>query len=144
MRIVQFIAQILGLVSAVGAIITVTLPALRRKTAAGLIRLAGLQETAADMAKIRQILEKHVAADELRQKEMQQQKEVDICVLRNLITGIYYQYAPKKKIPLYALRDVSALHDLYHRRGGNSYEGILFRRMTREWEVVATTDKEEV
>ena len=75
---------------------------------------------------------------------MKEQKEVDLCVLRNLITGIYYQYAAQKKIPLYALRDVSALHDLYHRRGGNSYEGILFRRMTREWEVISSTDKEEV
>ena len=75
MTIVHNIAQILGLISAVGAIITVTLPGLRKKAASAIISLAGLDQSASDMAQIRQILEKHVAADELRQKEMKEQKE---------------------------------------------------------------------
>ena len=50
---------------------------------------------------------------------------------------IYYKYAKEKAIPLYELEDVTALHDMYCKRGGNSYVNRLFRQMTEDWKVLS-------
>ena len=60
---------------------------------------------------------------------------VDCCVLRDLITEIYYRYAKEKKIPVYVMQDLSSLYSLYRKCGGNSYVQGLMREIREEWEV---------
>jgi len=114
-------------------VITVTLPGLRKKIGESLIKG---DESRKEILQIRRLLENHVAEDKIRKEEMELQKEVDRCVLRDLITGIYYEYEKEKKIPTYALEDVTALYELYLKRGGNSYVKSLVRQITEEWEVM--------
>ena len=136
-ELLEGISLILGLAGAAGSLITVTIPALRKRGILLLQRLCGGEETKQELKRLQAILAEHVMRDREREKEETLQKEVDRCILRDLITGIYYKYAKEKAIPLYELEDVTALHDMYCKRGGNSYVNRLFRQMTEEWKVLS-------
>ncbi|MBR2616151.1 MAG: hypothetical protein IKC69_05685 [Clostridia bacterium] len=123
-------ALILGLVISFGTVLTVTLPALKGKWK----KRSSLRER---LESLYALVERHVAEDEVRGEEMKLQRAVDLCVLRDLITHTYYQYAEEKRIPVYALEDVTALFELYEKRGGNSYVQSLVRQILEEWEVVS-------
>lgn len=128
------IAVFFSFVISLGTVLTVTLP----KLALWLKEKLTKGETVdAQIKKIRSLLEEHVAEDRRRSEEWELQKELDLCVLRDLITGIYYQYVNEKKIPIYAFEDVMALNDLYHKRGGNSYVKNLIVQISEEWEIVS-------
>lgn len=127
------IAWILSLVISVGTVLTVTLPRLGAWLKEKLFREEGLD---AQIKTIRTLLEEHIAEDRMRSEEWELQKEVDRCVLRDLITGIYYKYKEEKRIPVYAFEDVMSLNDLYRKRGGNSYVKDLVVQM-RGWEKVS-------
>ena len=128
------LALYVSLFISIGTVLTVTLPKLgfwlKEKLTRG-------ESAEGQIKKIRALLEEHVAEDRKRSGEWELQKEVDRCVLRDLITSIYYQYAGEKKIPVYAFEDVMALNDLYHKRGGNSYVKNLIGQITEEWEIVS-------
>ncbi len=126
-------ASLLGLLISLGTVLTVTIPNLREKIKS---LLFGTDQTKEEMRAIRALLEEHVAGDADLKKELMLQREVDLCVLRDLITGMYYKHLHEKKIHMYELEDVSALHDLYQKRGGNSYVHSLYRQMSKEWEVI--------
>lgn len=126
-------SSILGLVISLGTILTVTFPNLRNKLKE---KLFSLDHTKEEIRAIRKLLEEHVSGDAEFKKEFELQREVDLCVLRDLITGMYYKRLGEKKIHMYELENVSALHDLYQKRGGNSYVHNLYRQMAKDWEVI--------
>lgn len=126
-------ASLLALLISLGTVVTVTIPALRRKLGEFFLKDDTTKE---EILRIRNMLDAHVAQDREKKSEMGLQREVDRCVLRDLITNIYYKYAKEKKIPVYALEDANALFELYAKRGGNSYVKSLIRQMTEEWEVI--------
>lgn len=126
-------ASIVGLIISIGTVITVTFPNLRNKIKH---KLFSTEKTKEEICAIRELLEEHVSGHADLKKEFEIQREVDLCVLRDLITGMYYKRLGEKKIHLYELEDVSALHDLYQKRGGNSYVHNLYRQMSKEWEVI--------
>ncbi len=133
MRYVEEMAGVLSLMISLGTVLTVTLPSLRRKLGEWIWK----EDLArSEMGLIREMLEEHVAQDQERKKEYRLQRKVDLCVLRDLITGIYYRYAKEKRIPVYALEDATALYELYCKLGGNSYVKTLFRQMTEDWDVL--------
>ena len=131
MTVLAYFSSALSVIIGIGTVLTVTIPALRNK-----IKEAVLGGDNEKISKIEKMLEEHVLQDAKREEEASLQKEVDLCVLRDLITAIYYRRVEEKKIRVYELEDVSALHDLYLRRGGNSYVHNLYRQMSREWEIV--------
>ena len=133
MKLLSILGTVLGLFISMGTLITVTVPTLRNKLKE---RLFHGQELEKEMRAIRQLLEEHIKQDALLRDEIALQKEVDLCVLRDLITGIYFRRAKDRKIHAYELEDASALHDLYQKRGGNSYVGALFRQMSGEWDLI--------
>ena len=133
METVKNITAILSLVISLTTVFTVSVPGIRRKLGEALLKGDVAKE---EMRCIRKMLETHVAEDQKRKEEMELQREVDLCVLRDLITGIYYRYAKKKAIPIYALENANALFELYRKRGGNSYVKTLVGQMTEEWEVL--------
>jgi len=133
MKLITILGTLTGVLISLGTLVTVTVPALRNKLKKGLLRG---EETERELRAIRLLLEEHVAKDEELRGELALQKEVDLCVLRDLITGIYFRRAKEKRIHTYELEDASALHDLYRRRGGNSYVHTLYGQMTGEWEII--------
>ncbi len=133
METVKNITTLLTFVISLATVFTVSVPGIRRKLGEMLLRGDTQKE---EIRLICEMLEAHVAEDRKRKEEMKLQREVDLCVLRDLITGIYYRYAKEKAIPIYALEDANALYELYQKRGGNSYVKSLVAQMTREWEVV--------
>ncbi|MBE6713399.1 MAG: hypothetical protein E7580_07780 [Ruminococcaceae bacterium] len=133
MKLITILGTLTGVLISLGTLVTVTVPALRNKLKKGLLRG---EETERELRAIRLLLEEHVAKDEELREELALQKEVDLCVLRDLITGIYFRRAKEKRIHTYELEDASALHDLYRRRGGNSYVHTLYGQMTGEWEII--------
>ena len=133
MSLVNAAGAVIGVLISLGTLLTVTVPSLRNKLKR---RLLHGEETEKEMRAIRLLLEEHVAKDAALQEELLLQKEVDLCVLRDLITGIYFRRAKEKKIHAYELEDASALHDLYKKRGGNSYVHTLYRQMAKEWELI--------
>lgn len=133
MEQIKNLAVVLGIVISLGSVFTVTLPGVRGKIKERLTRYDALWD---EMRQLRRLLEAHVQNDTLRETDDAIQREVDVCVLRDLITTIYYNYAKEKKIPVFAMEDVSALYRLYEKRGGNSYVQVLMRQITEEWEVV--------
>lgn len=133
MTALSWITSLLGIFISFGTVVTVTVPALRNKLKQSLF---SVEDTQGQIRAIHQLLEEHVAQDAQRRKESELQKEVDLCVLRDLITAIYFRRVDEKKIHSYELEDASCLHDLYRRRGGNSYVHSLYRQMSEEWEVI--------
>jgi hypothetical protein len=132
----QLTSLILSLFLSMGTLLTVTLPSLRAKVSEALAKLCGSKSLEKELKELRLLLESHVSEDRIKKEELTLQKEVDKCVLRDLITGIYYQYASAKAIPMYQLENVMALYELYVKRGGNSYVQHLFCQMTEEWTVL--------
>ena len=135
-ELLEQLSLCIGLLGALGSLIAVTVPALRSRLTLCLRRLCGSEETKKELQRLQATLAEHAAVDQIRQKEADLQKEVDCCILRDLITGIYYKYAEEKALPVYELEDVTALHEMYCKRGGNSYVNRLFRQMTEEWKVL--------
>lgn len=133
MKLVSILGSVLGLLISTGTLITVTVPALRNKLKE---RLFHSQELEKEVRAIHRLLEEHIKQDATLREEIALQKEVDLCVLRDLITGIYFRRAKERRIHAYELEDASALHDLYQKRGGNSYVGALFRQMSGEWDLI--------
>ena len=133
MKMVTVFGTVLGILISLGTLLTVTVPAIRNKLKKRLFHGEQLER---EVHAIRKLLEEHVEQDAELREELALQKEVDLCVLRDLITGIYFRRAKEKKIHAYELEDASALHDLYRRRGGNSYVHALYRQMTKEWELI--------
>ncbi len=133
MKLLSILGTVLGLVISSGTLITVTVPALRNKLKQSLFHGQELEE---EIRSIRRLLEEHMQRDAALREEIALQKEVDLCVLRDLITGIYFRRAKDRKIHAYELDDASALYDLYQKRGGNSYVGAMFRQMTKEWDLI--------
>jgi hypothetical protein len=131
--ILEQTAFVLSLLISLGTVVTVSLPGIRKKFADFLIKD---DRNRRELLQIRELLEAHVAEDGAKKEEIKLQKEVDKCVLRDLITNIYYKYVGEKRIPIYALEDANALFELYRKRGGNSYVHTLVRQMTEEWEVI--------
>lgn len=128
----EIVGKVLSLVISFGTLFTVTVPALRNKLKKSLF---SKEDTAKQIQVIYRLLEDHVKGDEERKEEIALQREVDLCVLRDLITGIYYRSLPEKKLHSYEWEDASALHDLYCKRGGNSYVHSLYTQMSQEWEI---------
>jgi len=135
-EILQIASSFLGVAISLGTLLTVTLPGLRKRFLEMLFQISRKETVEKDLAHLKTLMEQHVAEDKIRKEEMELQKEVDRCVLRDLITNIYYKHAKEKAIPAYELEDATALHELYVKRGGNSYVPHLFRQMTREWTVI--------
>lgn len=133
MKFVSLLGSVLGILISLGTLVTVTVPALRNKLKK---RLFYSEELKAELHSLRALLEEHVAREAQLRDEMTLQKEVDLCVLRDLITGIYFRRVKERKIHAYELEDVSALYDLYRKRGGNSYVHTVYRQMTKEWELI--------
>ncbi len=133
MKIWEFLGKILSVVISLGTLVSVSIPALRNKLKEALFAKDQMRKK---IKEIYRLLEEHVKEDEKRKEEIELQRQVDVCVLRDLITAIYYRSLPEKKLHSYELEDVSALHDLYCKRGGNSYVNSLYLQMSREWEIV--------
>ncbi len=133
MKLLSMIATLLGVFISLGTLLTVTVPALRNKLKKRLFRG---DETEGEIRAIRRLLEEHIKQDAALRDELSLQKEVDLCVLRDLITGIYFRRAKEKRIHAYELEDAAALHELYRKRGGNSYVDALYRQMTKEWDLI--------
>ncbi len=123
----------LGLLISVGTLLTVTIPALRHKLKEKLFQQEHSDE---ELRAVRTLLEKMERREEERNKEAELQKEVDLCVLRDLITTLYYRRLGEKKLYRYELEDVSSLYELYQKRGGNSYVHGLYKQMSRDWDVM--------
>lgn len=133
MNALTVLGTVLGIFISVGTLVGVTVPTLRNKLKKRLFYRENLEK---ELLGIRRLLEEHVEQDADLREEIAMQKEVDLCVLRDLITGIYFRRAGEKKIHPYELEDVSALHELYRKRGGNSYVNALYRQMSNEWEMI--------
>ena len=54
-------------------------------------------------------------------KEMEQAKEGDMCVLRQLMLDIYYRHKDNKVIPEYEAKNFMLMYEAYKARGGNSF-----------------------
>ncbi len=128
-----FLGSFFGVLISFGTLVTVTVPALRNKLKK---KLFHGDEMEGEVRAIRLLLEEHMKQDASLREELALQKEVDLCVLRDLITGIYFRRAKERKIHAYELEDASSLHDLYRKRGGNSYVDALYRQMTKEWDLI--------
>jgi len=135
MELVEKLSTLLTFLISLGTVATVTLPKLRKKMTRWIAECTGTRACREEIGKLKELVEEVARQEKNRTAEMKLQKEVDKCVLRDLITGIYYQYASEKKLPIYMLENVTALHDLYRKRGGNSYVQNLFEQMTEEWEI---------
>lgn len=133
MNPMTILSTVLGILISLGTVTTVTVPAVRNKIKRWLFRG---EELEGEVRAIRRLLEEHMEQDAVLREELALQKEVDLCVLRDLITGIYFRRAKEGKIHSYELEDASALHDLYRKRGGNSYVSALYRQMSKEWELI--------
>jgi len=133
MNVLSVVGTALGILISIGTLITVTVPGVRNKLKKRLFRG---EEMKGEIRAIRLLLEEHIKQDTVLREELALQKEVDLCVLRDMITGIYFRRAKEKKIHPYELEDASALLDLYRKRGGNSYVNTLYGQMTREWELI--------
>lgn len=130
----QVISSLLGIGVSLGTLLFVTLPKGRDMLLNFLTRDNKLKQ---EISSVSQMLREHTSEDGKKKEEARLQKEVDRCVLRSLITSIYYCYAKEKKIPVYAMEDVAALYELYKKRGGNSYVQSLMRQILEEWEVIS-------
>lgn len=131
---IRDVSALIGCFVSLGTLICVSLPNLRKRMVSALTRR---EEENEKLERIFDMLEALAAEEKASEEERKLQREVDLCVLRDLITTTYYQYAKEKRIPVFAMENVTELYSLYRKRGGNSYVKMLFRQMAEEWEVIS-------
>ena len=125
---IERIAVILGVLISLGTLLTVTLPRLRQALVRRLFPPSEQKALREEVKAVQEMLKTLL-------EDRGIQKEVDLCVLRDLITAIYYRRVEKRSLRPFELEDACALYELYCKRGGNSYVHTLFDQMTREWDV---------
>lgn len=67
-------------------------------------------------------------------KELQQAKEGDLCVLRQLMLDIYYRYKDTKVIPQYEAQNFMKMYKAYKARGANSFMDEVYAHVIT-WEL---------
>ncbi len=125
-------ALILSALLTVGTLLGVTLPNLSERLKKHFSD-EGKWRLRQEIKSIRELLTELKEKEKERSEAEKIQQEVDLCVLRDLITNIYYKRVKEKTIFRYELEDAHALYALYCKRGGNSYVHTLIRQM-KEWE----------
>ena len=58
----------------------------------------------------------------------------DVCILRNMITNIYYTHLATKRLPIYTRENLVYLFEEYDKKHGNSYVRHLYAEMM-EWDI---------
>lgn len=80
---------------------------------------------------IKDMLGQHIEDEKERNKKV---TESLVCVTRNAITSIYYQYFESKALPMYERENLIKLYDSYETNGGNSFVHTIVDEML-QWKV---------
>lgn len=75
-------------------------------------------------------MEDHVKISEAK---FSKTEGVQLSILRNMITDIYYRYKDAQKLPMYEKESLHHMYDDYVSRGGNSYIPSIVEIMDK-WE----------
>lgn len=60
--------------------------------------------------------------------------KADICVLRNMITQMYYDYLDERTLPIYIRENLVHLYEEYEKKHGNSYVKQIYTEML-DWDI---------
>lgn len=72
--------------------------------------------------------------EEREKQEREDNRETSRCVLRNMITGIYYRNKNNRTIDQYEYEDLEHLYSQYKKLGGNSFVDKIWNDV-QSWEV---------
>ena len=97
---IRDVSAVIGCAVSFGTLVCVSLPSLRKKL---VLILTRREEQNERLRQIFDMLEVLSQGEKERREEQKIQQEVDLCVLRDLITGVYYKYAKDK---LYEIKDL--------------------------------------
>lgn len=76
-----------------------------------------------------------------KKEEEREKEKADVrnktytCMLRSMITGVYYKYRDTKKIPEYEFENLEQLYKQYKMLGGNSFVEKIWSEI-QNWTVI--------
>lgn len=132
---------ILGLSSLIGAITAILAAVLglskkARAWAKKIVRKdTNADEIKAELDNIHNELRSIQTAVDAITQENSRQRDVDLAVLRNTITTIYYSHLTDKKLAAYEKEALMKMYEAYTGWGGNSYVVTIVQEM-KNWDVV--------
>lgn len=135
MNLVKDIAAVVGLVLSSISLLTVICKPLRNVIINFVTHQSGKTELQQQIEVIRRMLEEHLETDKQKQVQAALDQEALLCILRNSITKIYYDYLPHKQIPAHEYKNMIFLAEAYIKLGGNSYVSTIVENM-KDWDVL--------
>ena len=68
--------------------------------------------------------------------ERESQHATDRCILRNMITNIYYKHQSEQELREYEYENLAHLYERYKQLGGNSFIDKIWDEIQEEWTVI--------
>lgn len=132
---VKAISSVVGLLSGSFGLLTAVCKPVRKSLVAFVTRNSGKTEMQQQLAELRFMMQRHLDADEAKIEAAKNDREALLCLLRNQITEIYYNYLPMREMPAHQYKNMILLSEKYESEGGNTYVSAIVDKM-RGWRVV--------
>ena len=120
-------SQYIGWFTVIGGAVFAISKKCREKIKAIIVRNSNTTEIEKDLKSVKEDIEKILAHNK-------KSDAAQMALLRNEITGIYYENVEKKKLKSYQKENLAKLYDAYIEEGGNSYVQLLVEDEMSHWE----------
>lgn len=108
----------------------------RKAVVSFITRNSGKTEMQQQLAELREMMQKHLDADVGKMESAKNDREALLCLLRNQITEIYYNYLSDWEMPAHQYKNMILLSDAYDHEGGNTYVSAIVEKM-RAWRIIS-------
>lgn len=142
MELIKNVAAVVGCLLSCLSLVAIICKPIRKSLASFIAQQSGKSETdrkldemQTQILSLKQMMESHLQADAQKQQHAKDDRDALLCLLRNSITAIYYEYLPTKEIPAHQYKNVILLNDAYQHEGGNTYVATIVDDI-RDWRVL--------
>ncbi len=132
---VKAVSSVLGLASGTLGFLAAVCKPIRKSLVGFVTRNSGKTEMQQQLAELRDMMQRHLDADAAKIEAAKNDREALLCLLRNQITEIYYNYLPARAMPAHQYKNMILLSEKYFREGGNTYVSAIVDKM-RGWKVI--------
>ena len=132
---VKAVSSVIGVISGSTALLATVCKPIRKSLVAFVTRNSGKTEMQQQLTELRDMMQKHLDADASKIEAAKNDREALLCLLRNQITEIYYNYLPSREMPAHQYKNMILLSDAYSHEGGNTYVSAIVAKM-KAWTII--------
>lgn len=132
---VKAVSSVIGVISGGTALLATICKPIRKALVGFVTRNSGKTEMQQQLTELRDMMQKHLEADIGKMEAAKNDREALLCLLRNQITEIYYNYLPSREMPAHQYKNMILLSDAYSHEGGNTYVSAIVAKM-KAWTII--------